>query len=40
MPLTPKATLRENINELRAQVYEVDDGNEPVHDNIPKPATH
>ena len=37
---TPKSTLRENINELQAQGYEVDKKNQPVSDNIPNPDTH
>ena len=37
MRITPKATLSEDINELRAQDYEVDDANEHVPGNIPKP---
>ena len=39
MRITPKSTLHKNINELLAQVYEVDDDNEPAPDNIQNPAT-
>ena len=39
MRITPGATLRKNINEVRAQGYEVDDDNGPVPDNIPNKDT-
>ena len=39
MCIAPRATLRENINELRSQGYEVDYDNGPVTDNIPNPET-
>ena len=35
----PVVTLCGNINELRAQGYEVDGDNKPVHNNIPYQAT-
>ena len=39
MHITKKTTLHKNINELRAQGYEIDDDNEPLPDNIPNPET-
>ena len=39
MRTTPRATLCKNINEIRAQGYEVDDENDPVPDNIPNSVT-
>ena len=39
MRIAPKATLRENINELQAQEYSVRDDNQPVPDNISNPET-
>ena len=39
MCITPRATIFENINELQAKVYEFDDDNDPVPDNIPDPET-
>ena len=35
MRIILKATLYENINEIRVQGQEVDDDNDPVSDNIP-----
>ena len=39
MQITLKENLCKNINELRAQIYEVDDNNKPVPDYIPNPPT-
>ena len=39
-PLTTKATLYKNINELQAQGYEVGGNNDHVTYNITNPSTH
>ena len=40
MRIAPRATLLENINELRSQGYEVDDENNPVPNNISNSVAH
>ena len=39
MRIKPRETLRGNLNELRAQGYEVGDDNDPVPENVPNPET-